>query len=160
VTRANVVSWASALTLGALSLAGCPEPFIIEEPDFELEIPPRPLQGLVDDEPWSVFQSFAFVEDDGSATLFLAPEPVTACDEVTAEVEGVLVVRYTEPGLQPWSETATNTLTLPDDASVSTTGGGIDLAPDLGEVNIVGGLVFDFDDSTKLEGEVTVPICP
>jgi len=155
-------AWALLLGLAALSAAGCPEPLPpIEDPDaFELDIPPQGLQGVVKDEPWSLLQSFAFEEAGGGYTLFFAPAPVTACERGTGAEEGVVTVYVAELGLQPWSADAVNELTLPDGASLSTEGGGIDLDLDAGGGNLEGGMIFDFDVSTKLEGEFLTPICP
>jgi len=150
------------LALSVHVLVGCPPPVApIEDPDaFELEVPPQPLQGVVQGDPWNVVQSFAFDRGDQSYELYLAPEPVTACDAASGGVDGVLSVDVYELGLMPWGEdTAINTLNLPDDASLSTLGGGIEIDLDPSGQNLVGGMVFDFDEDTKLEGEFTVPLC-
>lgn len=144
-----------------LGMAACPPPLgEPKDPDaFELEVSPGPLVGTVVGEPWSVLQSFALGDEANGFTLYLAPDPVTACDEAVRTEVGVLTVEVTELGLQPWGEGASNRIQLDEGAALSTQGGGLDIALDAAGVNLVGGMVVDVSEDTVLDGQFTVPLC-
>jgi hypothetical protein len=148
-------------TAGLLALTACPPPLPEpKDPDaFELDASPAPLAGTVVGEPWNVLQSFAMGSEEEGFTLYLSPEPVTACDADTAYEVGVLTVDVESLGLQPWSDTATNRIQLAEGASLSTKGGGIDVDLDPSGANLVGEMIVDVSEDTVLDGQFTVPLC-
>ena len=128
---------------------------------FELDVPGYVLQGQIYDVPWGpASDAFAIDDGDGSYRVFVAPFPLSACDEGERFTENVLYAKI--PALQeaPWGENGAEVSLGTADGLLTTTGGGYDLALDVTETKVVGGLLFDVDPQTRLAGQIEAPLCP
>jgi hypothetical protein len=152
-----------------LLLAACTGREIVSRPadtgpdtgPFELDVPSYALQGQIYDVDWGP-ASDAFAIDDGGGAyrIFVAPFPLNACDEGERLTENVLYAEI--PALQeaPWGEDGAEVTLGTSDGLLTTTGGGYDLKLDVTETKVVGGLLFDVDPKTRLQGQVEAPLCP
>lgn len=156
--------WLRSMGLAlAVGLAGCPPPvpeLPTGDPDaFELDVPGWALQGSIFGDAWLVSDGFAIADGSGGYGIFLAPFPITGCDADVRFDEDVLHADISALGLYPWTEGGTVTIGTTE-GLVSTSGGGFDLGLDVTETKVEGGMLFDFDPETRLDGQISVPICP
>ena len=128
---------------------------------FELEVPGYALQGQIYDVPWGpAADAFALEDGDGAYLLLVAPFPLSACDadeKYTADVLWASV-----PALQEaaWGDDGSEVTLGTETGLLATSGGGYDLTLDVTGTKVVGGVLFDVDPQTRLQGQVEAPICP
>jgi len=152
-----------------LVLAACSGRDIVTRPGdtapetgpFELDVPTYALQGQIYDVAWGpASDAFAIADGAGGYKVFVAPFPMNACDEGERLTKDVLYAEI--PALQEaaWGEDGAEVTLGTTDGLLTTTGGGYDLKLDVTETKVVGGLLFDVDPQTRLQGQIEAPICP
>ena len=153
------MSWLRPLSF--LALAACPPPVpelpTGEEP-YTLDAYSRTIEGRFLGEPWMLVQGFATPIGDEGWEVVLSPEPITVCDGFRNPGPGVLVATLDRLGEFPWGEGG-SVIMYTAEGNISTKGGGVELDISGPGDKIVGGLIFDFDDNTVLNGQISVPIC-